>query len=319
MENKLIIKTAQDVINTELAGIKKLSKIIDGNFSNVIKRLSKTKGKVIFTGIGKSGLIAQKISSTMSSTGTPSQFFHSTEMSHGDLGVISKNDIVIILSNSGSSAELKGVINFCTKNKIFTIGISSIKRSYLIKSVNISLIIPSADEACIIGMAPTTSTSMALVLGDAICICLMKIKKISSKEYRNVHPGGSLGESLIQVKKIMHIGNKIPLIDENASMKDAILEITRKSFGHIGVINKSKKIVGIITDGDLRRSINNNFLNKKVKLVMRLNPFLITEDELSSEALKLMNTKKISCLFVAKNLKPIGIIHIHDCLKINED
>ena len=318
MENKLIIKTAQDVINTELTGIKKLSKIIDSNFSNVIKRLSKVKGKVIFTGIGKSGLIAQKISSTMSSTGTPSQFFHSTEMSHGDLGAISKNDIIIILSNSGNSTELKGVINFCTKNKIFTIGISSIKSSYLIKSVNMSLIIPSAEEACIIGMAPTTSTSMALVLGDAICICLMKIKKFSSKEYRNVHPGGSLGESLIQVKKIMHKGHKIPLIDENASMKDAVLEITRKSFGHVGVINKSREIVGIITDGDLRRSINNNFLNKKVKLVMRLNPFLISEDELSSEALKLMNTKKISCLFVAKNLKPVGIIHIHDCLKINE-
>jgi arabinose-5-phosphate isomerase len=156
MDNKLIIKTAQDVINTELTGIKKLSKIIDSNFSNVIKRLSKVKGKVIFTGIGKSGLIAQKISSTMSSTGTPSQFFHSTEMSHGDLGAISKNDIIIILSNSGNSTELKGVINFCTKNKIFTIGISSIKSSYLIKSVNISLIIPSAEEACIIGMAPTT-------------------------------------------------------------------------------------------------------------------------------------------------------------------
>ena len=159
MENKLIIKTAQNVINTELDGIKKLSKIIDSNFSNVIKKLSKTKGKVIFTGIGKSGLIAQKISSTMSSTGTPSQFFHSTEMSHGDLGVISKNDIVIILSNSGNSTELKGVINFCTKNKIFTIGISSVKSSYLIKSVNISLIIPSADEACMIGCLLYTSPS----------------------------------------------------------------------------------------------------------------------------------------------------------------
>ena len=319
MENKLIIKTAQDVINTELAGIKKLSKIIDSNFSNVIKRLSKVKGKVIFTGIGKSGLIAQKISSTMSSTGTPSQFFHSTEMSHGDLGAISKNDIVIILSNSGNSAELKGVINFCSKNKIFTIGISSIKSSYLIKSVNISLIIPSAEEACIIGMAPTTSTSMALVLGDAICICLMKIKKFSTKDYRNIHPGGSLGESLIQVKKIMHTGNKIPLINENASMKDAVLEITRKSFGHVGVVNKSKKIIGIITDGDLRRSINNNLLDKKVKLVMRTNPFLISEDELSSEALRLMNDKKISCLFIEKKLKPVGIIHIHDCIKVSKD
>ena len=150
MVNKLIIKTAQNVINTELAGIKKLAKIIDSNFSDVIKKLSKVKGKVIFTGIGKSGLVAQKISSTMSSTGTPSQFFHSSEMSHGDLGTISKDDIVIILSNSGNSAELKGVINFCKNNNIFTVGISSIKSSNLIKSVNIGLIIPSADEACAI-------------------------------------------------------------------------------------------------------------------------------------------------------------------------
>jgi arabinose-5-phosphate isomerase len=147
----------------------------------------------------------------------------------------------------------------------------------------------------------------------------MKIKKFSTKDYRNIHPGGSLGESLIQVKKIMHTGNKIPLINENASMKDAVLEITRKSFGHVGVVNKSKKIIGIITDGDLRRSINNNLLDKKVRLVMRTNPFLISEDELSSEALRLMNDKKISCLFIEKNLKPVGIVHIHDCIKVSKD
>ena len=160
---------------------------------------------------------------------------------------------------------------------------------------------------------------MALVLGDAICICLMKIKKFTVKDYRIIHPGGNLGKSLIQVKDIMHTGNRIPLINENASMKDAVLEITKKSFGHVGVINKSKKIVGVITDGDLRRSIKNNFLDEKVKLVMKPKPFLIKEDELSSKALKMMNNKMISCLFVEKNLKPIGIVHIHDCIKIEED
>ena len=315
MENKLIIKTALDVLKTEIIGIKKISKIIDNNFLNIIKKLSKTKGKVIFTGIGKSAHIAKKISSTMSSTGTPSQFCHSTEMSHGDLGIISKNDIVIILSNSGNSVELEGVINFCKKNKIYTIGVSSVKNSNLINSTNMSLIIPAADEACAIGLAPTTSTSMTLIIGDIICVSLMRVKKFSTKDYRNIHPGGSLGESLLQVKKIMHIGKKIPLIGENASMRDAVLEITRKSFGHVGVINKAKKIVGIITDGDLRRSINNNLLDKKVKSVMKSSPFLIKDDELCSEALKLMHGKKISCLFVEKNLEPIGIVHIHDCLK----
>ena len=316
MENKLIIKTALDVLKTEIIGIKKLSKIIDSNFSSIIKRLSKTKGKVIFTGIGKSGHIAKKISSTMSSTGTASQFCHSTEMSHGDLGIIKKNDIVIIISNSGNSIELEGIINFCKKNKIYTIGISSVKKSNLINSTNMSLIIPTAEEACSIGLAPTTSTSMALIIGDIICVSLMKVKKFSTRNYRNIHPGGSLGESLLQVKKIMHIGKKIPLIDENASMRDAVLEITRKSFGHVGVINKSRKIIGIITDGDLRRAINNNLLDKKVNLIMKSSPFLIKEDKLCSEALKLMNSKKISCLFIENNLKPIGIVHIHDCLKI---
>jgi len=316
MENKLIIKTALDVLKTEMIGIKKLSKIIDNNFLSIIKRLSKTKGKVIFTGIGKSGHIAKKISSTMSSTGTASQFCHSTEMSHGDLGIIKKNDIVIILSNSGNSIELEGIINFCKKNKIYTIGISSVKKSNLINSTNMSLIIPTAEEACSIGLAPTTSTSMALIIGDIICVSLMKVKKFSTRNYRNIHPGGSLGESLLQVKKIMHIGKKIPLIDENASMRDAVLEITRKSFGHVGVINKSGKMIGIITDGDLRRAINNNLLDKKVKLIMKPRPFLIKEDSLCSEALNLMNSKKISCLFIENNLKPIGIVHIHDCLKI---
>ena len=319
MENKLIIKAANDVLKIEISGVKKLSKIIDNNFSKIIKKLSETKGRVIFTAIGKSGHIAKKISSTMSSTGTSSQFCHSTEMSHGDLGIISKNDTVIILSNSGSSIELKGVIDFCKKNRIYTIGISSVKNSNLIKSVNMSLIVPSADEACAIGLAPTTSTSMTLILGDMICVSLMRVKKFSPKDYRRIHPGGSLGESLLQVKKIMHTGNKLPLISENASMKDAVIEITRKSFGHVGVINKANKIIGIITDGDLRRSIKYNLLDKKAKFVMKSNPFLIKEDELCSEALNLMNNKKISCLFIEKNLKPIGIVHIHDCLKINKE
>ena len=274
MDKKLIIKSALEAIKNEVSGIKKLPTIIDNNFSKIIVKLSKVKGKIIFTGIGKSAHIAQKISSTMSSTGTPSQFYHSTEMSHGDLGAISKNDLVIILSNSGNSVELNGIIGFCKKNNISNIGISSNKNSSLIKSSQMSLIIPNANEACSIGLAPTTSTSMMLVLGDAICISLMKIKQFTVKDYREIHPGGSLGESLLQVKKIMHSGEKIPQISENDSMKNAILEITRKSFGHVIVTNKSSKIVGIITDGDLRRAVNKNLLDKKVGLIMNRNPFI---------------------------------------------
>ena len=319
MKKKIIINNAKKVIITETDGIKKLSKILNENFLKILIKLSKVRGKVVFTGIGKSAHIAQKISSTMSSTGTPSQFYHATEMSHGDLGGVSKNDLVIILSNSGNSLELKDVLEFCIKNKISTIGISSNKNSYLINSSEMSLVIPNAEEACSVGLAPTTSTSMMLVLGDVICVSLMKIKNFTVKDYRNIHPGGSLGESLIQVKKIMHTGNKIPQINENDSMKNAVLEITRKSFGHVIVTNKSNKIVGIITDGDLRRAINKSLLDNHVNLVMKKNPFVIKEDLLCTEALSLMNEKKISCLFVEHKMKPIGIVHVHDCLKLLKD
>ena len=319
MKKKIIINNAKKVIITETDGIKKLSKILNENFLKILIKLSKVRGKVVFTGIGKSAHIAQKISSTMSSTGTPSQFYHATEMSHGDLGGVSKYDLVIILSNSGNSLELKDVLEFCIKNKISTIGISSNKNSYLINSSEMSLVIPNAEEACSVGLAPTTSTSMMLVLGDVICVSLMKIKNFTVKDYRNIHPGGSLGESLIQVKKIMHTGNKIPQINENDSMKNAVLEITRKSFGHVIVTNKSNKIVGIITDGDLRRAINKSLLDNHVNLVMKKNPFVIKEDLLCTEALGLMNEKKISCLFVEHKMKPIGIVHIHDCLKLLKD
>ena len=319
MDKKIIISNAKKVIITETEGIKKLSKILNDNFLKILIKLSKVRGKVVFTGIGKSAHIALKISSTMSSTGTQSQFYHATEMSHGDLGGVSKNDLVIILSNSGNSLELKGVLEFCKKNKISTIGISSNKNSYLINSSEMSLVIPDAEEACSLGLAPTTSTSMMLVLGDVICVSLMKIKNFTVKDYRNIHPGGSLGESLLQVKKIMHTGNKIPQINENDSMKNAVLEITRKSFGHVIVTNKSNKIIGIITDGDLRRAINKSLLDNHVNLVMKKNPFVIKEDLLCTEALSLMNEKKISCLFVERKMKPIGIVHIHDCLKLLKD
>ena len=319
MKNELIIKNAKDAINAEIIGIKKLSRIIDYNFAKILIKISKIRGKIIFTGIGKSAHIARKISSTMSSTGTPSQFFHATEMSHGDLGGVLKNDLIVIVSNSGNSLELRGVLDFCKKNKISTLGISSNKNSNLINSVDMNLIVPTSAEACSIGLAPTTSTSMMLVLGDAICISLMKIKKFKVKDYRNIHPGGSLGESLLQVKTIMHIGKKIPQINEDDSMKNAVLEITKKSFGHVIVTSKFNKIVGIITDGDLRRAINKNLLNKKVSLIMKRSPLVIKEDLLCSDALNLMNLKKISCLFVVNKMKPIGIVHIHDCLKLIKD
>ena len=321
MQNKKIIKDAIEVINTEISAVKQLSKKINKNFSDSIIALSKTKGRVIITGIGKSGHIASKIASTMSSTGTPAQFCHSTEMSHGDLGVIDKKDILIIISNSGNSSELIDVIHFAKKNSVQTIGISSNAESDLMKLATYPIVLPKVNEACAIGMAPTSSTTITLVLGDAICVALMKLKKFNIENYRNIHPGGALGTSLLKVSNIMHKSKRIPIVQEESKMKDVIVEITKKALGHVGVLNKSHQLVGIITDGDLRRHLNGKFLEKKAKEIMTKKPKMIFDDELMLSALHVMNQNKITCLFISnKSLpkKPIGIIHIHDCLRFSQ-
>ena len=210
MKSSIIINDGKEVINTELKGIKMLNTIIDKNFDRAVKALAKIKGRVIVTGVGKSGHIASKISSTMSSTGTPSQYCSPTDMSHGDMGVISKKDALIVISNSGNSNELRNLINYAKKFSILIIGISSNSESELIKASNISLIMPNAPEACSIGLAPTTSTTMALIIGDAICVSLMKVKKFKMSDYKKLHPGGSLGMQMLQVQDIMHLKDKIP-------------------------------------------------------------------------------------------------------------
>ena len=319
MTTTSIIKSALDVLNTEISGIKLVRRTFDSNFVAAIKELSKLKGRVIITGIGKSGHIANKIASTMSSTGTPAQFCHSNEMSHGDLGILSSKDILIIISNSGNSSELKDVISFSKKNKIKTIGISSNNNSELMQSVHYPLLLPIAKEACAVGKAPTTSTTMTIVLGDAICVALMKLKKFKIEDYKKIHPGGTLGLSLMKVKDIMHNKSKLPLVNENVKMKNVIIEMTKKSFGHVGVIDKYKKIVGVITDGDLRRGLNAKFLEKQARDIMTKNPKIILDDMPLLDALSIMTKNKITCLFISNNKsikKPVGIIHIHDCLRL---
>ncbi len=318
MKISKIIKDGKEAISTELKGIKKLSKTIDKNFDKAVRAISKVKGRVIFTGVGKSGHIASKISSTMSSTGTPSQYCDPTNMSHGDLGAVSKKDILIIISNSGNSNELLNLLKYAKKNTISVIGISSNSNSDLIKASDISLIIPIAAEACSVGLAPTTSTTMALILGDALCVSLMKLKKFKLSNYKKLHPGGSLGIQMLEVQDIMHSKNKIPIVKESSNMKAVIIEMTKKSFGHVGVKNKKNQLIGIITDGDLRRNINKQFFEKKANMIMTPKPKLIKKDILVLEALNIMNKNKITCLFIVndeKNKTPIGIIHIHDCLR----
>ena len=308
----------KSVIETEISGAKKLLKTINSDFVKAINTLAKVKGKVVVTGVGKSGHIASKISSTMSSTGTPSQYCSPTDMSHGDLGIITKRDALIIISNSGKSEEIKSLLDFAKKNAVIVIGITSNAKSSLFKLCNIPLLIPSAKEACSIGLAPTTSTTLSLILGDAICVSLMRIKKFKILDYKKIHPGGALGANMLQVEDIMHTGKKIPIVSENASMKSVIVEMTKKSLGHVAVKNKRNSLIGIITDGDLRRHIKRGLLDLNVKEIMSSRPVLINKDELVTNTLQKMNTSKITCLFVVNNLrekKPIGIIHIHDCIR----
>ena len=318
MSTNKIISYGKAVIETEIFGAKKLYKTINSDFVKVIDKLSKIKGKVIITGVGKSGHIASKISSTMSSTGTLSQYCSPTDMSHGDLGIISKNDAIIIISNSGKSEEFKSLLDFAKKNKVFVIGITSNAKSTLYKLCNIPLLIPNSKEACSIGLAPTTSTTMSLILGDAICVSLMKVKNFKLKDYKMIHPGGALGANMLQVEDIMHTGKKIPIVSENSSMKSVIVEMTKKSFGHVAIKNKESRLIGIVTDGDLRRHIRKALLDVNVKEIMSSKPMLICKEELVFNVMQKMNANKITCLFVVNNLKekkPIGIIHIHDCIR----
>ncbi len=318
MSTNKIKSYGKSVIETEISGARKLYKTINSDFAKVVNKLSKIKGKVIITGVGKSGHIASKISSTMSSTGTLSQYCPPTDMSHGDLGIITKHDAIIIISNSGKSEEIKALLDFAKKNKIFVIGMTSNAKSSLYKLCNIPLLIPNSKEACSIGLAPTTSTTLSLILGDAICVSLMKVKNFKLQDYKKIHPGGALGANMLQVEDIMHTGKKMPVVSENSSMKSVIVEMTKKSFGHVAVKNKKNRLIGIITDGDLRRHIRKALLDVNVKEVMSPKPMLICKDELVINILQKMNTNKITCLFVVNSLrekKPIGIIHIHDCIR----
>ena len=313
-----IIDTAKRVLDLEIAGITKLHKSIDKEFASAIKKLSKIKGKVIVTGVGKSLIIANKISSTMSSTGTPSQCVDPTSMAHGDLGIVKKNDAIIFISNSGSSSELNEVIKYASENSICTVAITSNKKSHLAKSSKYKIILPNAKEACAIGLAPTTSTTLSLMIGDAICVCIMKLKHFKVADYRRIHPGGTLGQSMIQIKDVMYKGNKMPVVSLNASMKAVILEMSKKSFGHVGVKNKLGQLVGIISDGDLRRGFKKNLMNLCASDIMTKNPIMINHEERLIDALKFMNKKKITCLFVSNsetNLKATGIVHLHQILQ----
>ena len=318
MNKKKFITEAKNVINLEINALQKLKKSINNSFSEAVIRIAKCQSKVILCGVGKSGLIASKIAATLASVGTPSFSLAASEASHGDLGMISKNDILILISNSGETSELKNIIQFANRNKILLIGIVSKKDSVLYKAADIKLLIPQVIEAE--GIIPTSSTTSQLALGDALAICSMKYKKFGKLDFKKLHPAGSLGAQLRTVEDIMLTGNKIPFINENLNMKKGLQILSRKKLGFLLIQDKQKRTKGIITDGQIRRfnEKKENLFNLSAKEIMTKNPISIDKDSLAVKALSLMNEKKITslCVHNKKNkLKTIGILHIHTLLK----
>tara|TARA_Y100000591_G_scaffold7265_1_gene5757 strand:+ start:582 stop:1553 length:972 start_codon:yes stop_codon:yes gene_type:complete len=310
---------AKSVINLEIKALQKLKKSLNKNFDKAVNAIVNCQSKVILCGVGKSGIIANKISATLSSVGTPSFSLSANDCSHGDLGSITKKDILILISYSGNSIELKNIINYANRNKILLIGITSKKNSDLYKNSDIGLITPEVKEAGL-DMVPTSSTINQLSIGDALAVSTLKKKKINNLDFKKFHPSGSLGEKLKTVEDLMLTRNKIPFINENILMIKALKIMTEKKLGTLIVRNKKKYTTGIITDGQIRRlnSKNINFNLLKVKDVMTKNPIKIEKNTLATKALSIMNEKKITCLCVydvKKRSNTIGIIHVHNILE----
>ena len=320
MNNKKILATANEVINLEVKALIQLKKNINKSFYNAVIKIAKCQSKVILCGVGKSGLIASKIAATLASVGTPSFNLMASEASHGDLGMISKKDILILISNSGETAELKNIIQYAKRNKILLIGIVSKKESILYKSSDITLLVPKVIEAE--GIVPTASTTVQLALGDALAIATMKYKKFGKMDFKKLHPAGSLGAQLKTVEDIMITGKKIPFVNENMQMIKALKILSEKKLGMLVVRNKNKFTTGIITDGQIRRfsQKNLNFQSLPVKKIMTKKPIFIDKNELAAKALSLMNSNKITSLIVNNKKKPfttIGVIHVHTILQSN--
>ncbi|PDH21594.1 MAG: arabinose-5-phosphate isomerase [Pelagibacterales bacterium MED-G42] len=320
MNSKKFISDAKDVINLEIKALQKLKQSINHSFNKAVVQIARCQSKVILCGVGKSGIIASKIAATLSSVGTPSFNLSASDSSHGDLGSITKKDILVIISNSGQTNELKNIIQFANRNKIFLIGIVSKKDSILYKASDIKLLIPQVKESG--GIVPTSSTTAQLALGDALAIASMKYKKFDKLDFKKIHPAGNLGAQLKTVEDIMLIGNKIPFVNENLKMKKALKILSDKKLGVLVAQSNKKQTTGIITDGQIRRFNlkNSNLHLMNVKSIMTKNPVSIEKDVLAAKALSVMNTKKITCLCVhdkKKKFKTIGIVHIHNILQSN--
>ena len=311
------LKYAVETIDREIETLEILKNNLDGNLSKALDLLQNTKGRVIVTGMGKSGHIARKMAATFASTGTVSFFVHPAEASHGDLGMISDDDVIIAISYIGESKELSDILIYAKRHNIPLIAITRNPQSALGKNSSLVLKLPDNGEACPLGLAPTSSTTATIVLGDVLAVDLMERRGFSATDFRQRHPGGKLGAILCKVSDIMHKGDDVPLLKEDAIMQDALLVMSEKMLGCVGIVDDSGRLSGIITDGDLRRWMSPSIITEKVSTVMTKNPKVIGPDALIVDAVNMMNNtgRGITNLFVVQDGKPVGVIHIHDCLK----
>jgi KpsF/GutQ family protein len=318
MNPEEIIRKAKRVIEEEARELSKLSERLDHSFVRAVELILNCEGKVITTGVGKSGHIAQKVASTLSSTGTPSHYLHPSEALHGDLGVVESKDVVLAFSKSGESAEVLALLPYIKLLGTKLISITNNPNSTLAKHSDVHIFLGASKEACPLNLAPTTSTTLALVLGDALAMVLLELRGFTEKDFALRHPAGALGRKLKLVRELCHTGEEVPIVKETDSMKDVIVEITSKGFGAVAVVNEEGRLVGIITDGDLRRFINRggDLNNSLAKDAMTTNPKTARMEELAAEALKRMEDHKITVLIVVdEERRPIGIIHMHDILR----
>lgn len=310
----LDLECAQQVIDREIETLVQLRDNLDASLTQALDLMQKTTGRVIITGIGKSGHIGKKIAASLASTGTPAFFVHPAEASHGDLGMITENDVVIAISNSGESKELINILNYCKRFGIRSIAITQNPQSALGQAVDVLLKIPNNGEASSLGLAPMNSTTATLVLGDVLTAIMIERKGFTPLEFNLRHPGGKLGALLNKVVDLMHTKKEMPILSENATMPQVLLEMTSKRLGCVGFVNHHGDLTGILTDGDLRRCLTAEIFNQTARQIMNQNPQTISKDVLASEAIKIMQDKKITNLFITEKNKPIGVIHIHDLL-----
>jgi arabinose-5-phosphate isomerase len=309
------LAVAQRVLHQEADALGRLADSLNGELLKALDILSAVTGRVIVTGMGKSGHIARKIAATLASTGTPAQFVHPAEASHGDLGMVTSHDAVLALSNSGDAPELSDILGYARRWNIPVIGITMRPESALGTAADVTLVLPKTAEAGKIGHVPTTSTTMMLALGDALAVCLVERKGFSLEDFRELHPGGKLGQVLVRVGNLMHVGEEVPLIGTDGVMSQALLIMTAKTFGCVGVTDQDGDLVGIVTDGDLRRHMGPDLLRERVGDVMTRGPLTIRANALAAEAVRVMNERSITSLFVVDGNKPAGIVRLHDCLK----